>query len=91
MVTVMAFAAGGFTTVELHSKVNPNSFYYSFDYDGLFSLYEFLWGLDYKVPGGICHTDDLLYTFQLFPLITRNDNIVAQRQVKYWGNFAYYG
>ena len=43
------------------------------------------------IPGGISHVDDLTYLFQLFPLISAEDEAMARRYVDYWVNFATYG
>jgi len=89
MVTVMAFKAGEFETLKFQSKLNSHSYLYSLDYVGRWSLYNFLWGNMY-IPGGICHTDDLIYFFWLGPLLNE-DMKVSRRWTKYLTNFAYHG
>jgi len=36
--------------VEAHAKMNPSSYYYAFDYKGLFTTYEIAFGVS-QVPG----------------------------------------
>jgi len=73
MVTTMAFKAGSYEILRHMHKLNPagaKAYFYSLDYVGRWSLYNFLWG-DMYMPGGICHTDDLIYFFWLGPLLMR--------------------
>jgi hypothetical protein len=77
--------------VEQHAKLNPNSYYYAFDYKGMWSTYLFDSTLGTPIPGGIAHVDDLIYLFQFFPIISENDIEVTKRYVDYWVNFATYG
>jgi carboxylesterase type B len=88
--TVIGFKAGEYKTIELHSKIQPKSYFYSFDYDGRWTIYNLMWGIDKKIPGGICHTDDLIYMFYFFPLFN-DDMKVSRRYVDYFVNFATYG
>ncbi|OXA59746.1 Fatty acyl-CoA hydrolase precursor, medium chain [Folsomia candida] len=88
MVTVMAFKAGEFETLKFQSRLTKHAYFYSLDYVGRWSLYNFLWGNMY-IPGGICHTDDLIYFFWLGPLINE-DMKVSRRWMKYFINFAYH-
>lgn len=87
--SVFGMKAGAYTLVELHSKIQPNSFYYSFDYRGLWTTYDL--SNKSNIPGGVAHIDDLLYTFYAFPLITARDQAVSNRMVNYFVNFAYRG
>jgi len=43
-----------------------------------------------EIPGGIPHIDDMMYTFQLFPLLP-TDSRVSKRLVEHFVNFAKYG
>jgi len=89
MVTVMAFKAGEYETLKFQARLTPHAYFYSMDYVGRWSLYNFLWG-DMYIPGGICHTDDLIYFFWLGPLLNE-DMKVSRRWMKYFVNFAYHG
>lgn len=89
--TVIGFKSGAYGLVEEHSKLNANSYYYAFDYKGMWSTYPFASYSGTPIPGGIAHVDDLIYLFQLFPLITPQDVEVTKRYVEYWVNFATYG
>ncbi|ODM94391.1 Fatty acyl-CoA hydrolase precursor, medium chain, partial [Orchesella cincta] len=88
--TVLGFKGGAYGLVEAHAKMNPKSYYYAFDYKGLYTTYDIANGASI-IPGGIAHVDDLLYLFQLIPLLTAKDWAVSERYVKYWVNFATYG
>jgi carboxylesterase type B len=85
VLSVWAFKAPGYELVEQHAKLNPNSYYYSFDHTGFWSTYD-LGGTD-DIPGGIAHVDDMMYSFQIFPLIPV-DRKVSNRFVEYFVNFA---
>jgi len=91
MVTTMAFKAGEYEILRHMNKLNPraNAYFYSLDYVGRWSLYNFLFGEMY-IPGGISHTDDLIYFFWLGPLLD-DDMRVSRRWIDYYVNFAYYG
>jgi len=89
MTSVWAFKAPGYELVEQHAKLNPNSYYYSFDHQGFWSTYD-MGGSD-EIPGGIAHIDDMIYSFQLFPFIDPADRKVSNRYVEYFVNFATYG
>jgi hypothetical protein len=58
MVTTMAFKAGEYEILRHMNKLNPraNAYFYSLDYVGRWSLYNFLFGIDMYIPGGISHT-----------------------------------
>jgi hypothetical protein len=38
MHTVLAFKAGAYNLIEMHSKMNPASYYFSFDYFGFWTV-----------------------------------------------------
>ncbi len=52
MSTIFGFKAGQYKFIEEHSKLNPNSYVYSFNYHGRWTLYEVLQGFNKKIPGG---------------------------------------
>jgi len=88
--SVWAFKAPGYEMVEQHAKLNPKSYYYSFDHQGFWSTYD-MGGSD-DIPGGIAHIDDMMYSFQIFPLLlVQADLKVSNRYVEYFVNFATYG
>jgi len=90
MSTIFGFKAGQYRMIEEHAKVNPKSYFYSFDYVGRWTLYEVLQGFNKKIPGGIAHTDDQIYLFWMGPTLNE-DARVTERFMDYVVNFAKYG
>jgi len=88
--TVFGYKGGQYRMIGSHAQIQPKSYFYSFDYKGRWTLYNILWGFDKKIPGGICHTDDMMYLFYLLPLFN-DDMKVSRRLVDYFVNFATYG
>jgi carboxylesterase type B len=86
--TIWGFKAPAWELVEEQAKVNPNSYYYAFDFDGFWSTCDM--GGESDIPCGVPHIDDMSFTFQIFPIIN-DDFKVSQRMVQYFVNFAYYG
>ncbi|ODM97067.1 Liver carboxylesterase [Orchesella cincta] len=84
--SVFGFKAPAYQLVEMHSKKNPHSYYFGFEYSGM-------WSVDggEVIPGGVGHVNAVFYLFQAFPLIVPQDQAVAYRFVDYWANFAIYG
>ncbi|OXA51364.1 fatty acyl-CoA hydrolase precursor, medium chain [Folsomia candida] len=89
MVTVMAFKAPQYETLKFQSRLTRHAYFYSLDYVGRWTLYELILGRHY-IPGGIAHTDDLIYFFWLGPLINE-DMKVSRRWMKYFINFVNHG
>lgn len=84
---------GGYQTVQIHSRFNPNAYWYSFNYEGRFSLYTVLFFPNLPpIPHGVCHADELIYLFA-FPTYGNNftEAIVSQRMLQVWTTFAKYG
>src|SRR3989442_1692010 len=81
----MYFEAGAYNLVELNSKKNPKSYYFSFEYSPLW-----LEGGSDAVPGGVGHSDTLIYLFQRNPLILPNDLTVSNKLIDLLVNFATY-
>ncbi|OXA59743.1 Acetylcholinesterase-1 [Folsomia candida] len=88
LTSVWGFKAPAWELVEKHASVNPNSFYYAFDFAGFWSTCDM--GGESEIPCGVPHIDDMSFTFQIFPIINE-DYQVAERLVKYFVNFAYNG
>jgi len=86
--SIWGFKAPSWELVEKQSKLNPNSFYYAFDFAGFWSTCDI--GGESDIPCGVPHIDDMSFTFQIFPIINE-DLRVSQRMVEYFVNFAYYG
>nr|CAD7570998.1 unnamed protein product [Timema californicum] len=80
--------ASAFRTVLENSRVQP-SYLYSFNYDGQFTMFGYGEEVDYPFPGGVAHSDDLIY---LFPHHDKNlsdaELAVANTMVDLWTNFA---
>jgi len=91
--SVFFFKAGAFRNLELHSLKNPNSFWYSFDFKGVYSLYSLFFppSMIPPVPPGVAHSDDLLYIFHFFTHQTEEEKTVSENMINYWVNFAYNG
>jgi len=90
IMSVFFMKAMSYRTTQLHSKIEPKSYYYSFDHIGQWSLHG-ITNIGGPIPSGVSHTDDQIYLFQWFPLFFVKDRIVAKRFTQYWVNFAYYG
>lgn len=93
MTGVLFEKEGAYQTVQLHSKFNPNSYWYAFNYEGRFSLFNVLFaGHIPPIPHGVCHADEMLYLFA-FPTFGNNftEAILSQRMIQVWTNFAKYG
>lgn len=93
MFTVFYFKAAIFRTLKLHSRHQPQSYWYNFDYKGRHSMYSMLIDTtNNPVRGGVAHADDLIYLFPI-PLKSLNatEQIFSDRMVNYWVNFAYSG
>jgi len=92
MTGVTFIKSAGYENVVLHSKHNPNSYWYSFDYEGRYSLYFYMYfGHWPPYPHGVSHADELIYLFEfLFPL-NANEKLLSQRMLKVWTTFAKYG
>ena len=90
--SVFFFKAGAYRNLELHSKKNPNSYWYSFDFKGTYSLFSiFFPSPPPPVPGGVAHADDLLYIFHFFSHVNDVEKTVSENLINYWVNFAYNG
>jgi len=90
MTTAYGMKGGAYQIIEEHSKVNPFCYSYSFDYKGMWNLQDLIGDVS-VVPGGVGHNDDLLYLFQILPLLRQADLEVSRRWVKKIVNFAYFG
>ena len=93
MTGVLFEKEGAYQTVQLHSKFNPNSYWYAFNYEVRFSLFNVLFaGHIPPIPHGVCHADEMLYLFA-FPTFGNNftESILSQRMIQVWTNFAKYG
>lgn len=78
-------------TVRRHSG---ELYYYYFNYRGSNSLC-FQFG-DQSLYSGICHTDDLMYLFEMKGLLpvrnqSSSDDHFSKKLIKLWSNFATYG
>nr|CAD7404580.1 unnamed protein product [Timema poppensis] len=85
---VSLLKASALRTVLENSRVQP-SYLYSFNYDGQFTMFGYGEEVDYPFPGGVAHSDDLIY---LFPHHDKNlsdaELAVANTMVDLWTNFA---
>jgi carboxylesterase type B len=90
IMSVFFMKAMSYRTTQLHSQIQPKSYYYSFDHLGQWSLHG-VTNIGGPIPSGVSHTDDQIYLFSWFPLSFAKDREVSKRFIKYWVNFAYYG
>jgi carboxylesterase type B len=91
--SVLFIKDGGYQTVAIHSKFNPNSYWYAFDYKGRFGLLPlFFAGNMPPFDLGIAHADELLYLFA-FPTYANNatEATLSKRMLQVWTTFAAYG
>jgi len=90
MCSVLFMKSPGYETVRLHSKNNPNSYWYSFEYAGKSLAFFLFFGQWPPFPHGVNHADELLYLFDIYPL-NKTEKVLSQRMVKVWTTFAKYG
>jgi esterase, putative (fragment) len=69
---------------------------YSFEYKGANSMIHLLLNQRKHAPDtGVCHGDELFYLFHLrlknSKRATSNDQLMSQKMVKLWTDFAKYG
>ncbi|CAL8069288.1 unnamed protein product [Orchesella dallaii] len=91
--SVSFFKASAYYTALYHSRISNETYWYSFDFKGRQTIWSILFQNELPpFKGGITHGDDLIYLFQ-FPGIPFDDDeqVVSNRMVDYWVNFAYYG
>jgi acetylcholinesterase len=89
--TVFYFKDASFRTLQLHTQVQPQSYWYEFDFKGKNSVFSVMVNTkDNPVRGGITHGDDLTYLFNvpLMSLANAQEQAVSDRLVDYWANFA---
>jgi len=92
MTGVTFIKSAGYENVMLHSKHNPNSYWYSFDFDGRYSLYFYMYfGHWPPYPHGVSHADELMYLFEFFFPFNATEKLLSKRMLKVWTNFAKYG
>ncbi|KAF6215479.1 hypothetical protein GE061_010233 [Apolygus lucorum] len=69
-----------------------DTYVYTFNYQGHITKWGYNQGLTYPFPGGVAHSDDLVY---LFPddkgNLTEREKIMAKTMVELWTNFAISG
>jgi carboxylesterase type B len=89
--SVFFFKAGAYRNLLLHSRKNSNSYWYSFDHKGQYSLFALFFPYPPPpIPGGVAHSDDLLYLFHFFSL-NAADQSLSYGMIDYWMNFVYNG
>ncbi|XP_063236892.1 carboxylesterase 4A-like [Bacillus rossius redtenbacheri] len=85
---VALLKASTFRMVQENSRARP-SYMYSFNYHGRHTMFGYGEEVDYPFPGGVAHSDDLIY---LFPHDDKNlsgpELAVARTMVQLWTNFA---
>ncbi|CAG7719690.1 unnamed protein product, partial [Allacma fusca] len=89
--SVFFFKAAAYKTLLLHSRLQNESFWYSFDYSGKYTQYSSqVYPGNNPIRGGISHGDDLIYIFTIPQCedLSPDDQVVSDRMVDYWVNFA---
>ncbi|ODM98421.1 Carboxylesterase 4A [Orchesella cincta] len=88
--SVFFFKASAYQTALYQSKINNNTYWYSFDFQGRQTVWNSLF--PGEVPpfrGGITHGDDMIYLFYIaFGAFDADEFAVSNRMLDYWANFA---
>ncbi|PSN53820.1 hypothetical protein C0J52_04632 [Blattella germanica] len=88
---VALLKAATYRSVLENSRHEP-SFLYSFNYYGEHTKFGYGEDVDYPFPGGVSHSDDLIYLFPQPGLVFNDkDREISQMMVELWTNFATYG
>ncbi|PNF36333.1 hypothetical protein B7P43_G00515 [Cryptotermes secundus] len=75
----------------LENSRQQRSFLYSFNYFGEHTKFGYGVPVDYPFPGGVAHSDDLLYLFPLPSVVLNSeDRAISRTVVELWTNFAAY-
>ncbi|XP_035701943.1 carboxylesterase 5A [Folsomia candida] len=84
--SVFYFKSAVFATAKGHSKF-ADTYVYSFDYEGVQTLYPYTGGVP-QVPRGVAHIDDLMYLFFFGDFTSLQDKLMSTMMVDFWTNFA---
>jgi len=79
--------AGGWETVMLHTKYNPDAYWYSFDFFGKVSLIS----ADEILPRGVMHADEIMYLFTMPIPHNETEKELSKKMIEVWTTFAKYG
>jgi len=85
--------ASTYEFMKFHSVAGSESYFYSFEYYGAHSLWNFLFpGTQPPIPRGVTHGDELLYLFSTGVFnFNETDWEVARIMTDLWANFVIYG
>ncbi|XP_021914303.1 liver carboxylesterase-like [Zootermopsis nevadensis] len=87
---VALLKAATFRSVLENSRQQP-SYLYSFNYYGEHTKFGYGEDTDYPFPGGVAHSDDLIYLFpQPDAVLNKEDRVISRTMVDLWTNFATY-
>jgi carboxylesterase type B len=102
MLGALFLKQAGLETVRIHSKYQPNSYWYGFNYEGRLSLYPYLFPGEWEEfpwDHGVSHADEMIYLFAIpYPdgqgeVVKFNDEEqeLSDRMINAWTNFVISG
>ncbi|XP_046631314.1 cholinesterase 1-like [Daphnia pulicaria] len=97
MCSVLFLKGPSYEISQLVSQHNPNAFFYSFEYEGRNSIFNYVFaGNPPPFPSGVAHADELIYLF-IFPFasvppgLNRTEEELSKKMLQVWTNFVIYG
>jgi len=97
MLSVLFLKAPTYETSQLVSQHNPNAFYYSFEYEGRNSIFEYTFASNpVPVPHGVSHGDEMIYLFvypfpSIPPGLNKTEEEFSKKMLQVWTNFVKFG
>lgn len=85
--SVIFFKAGTLRTIQLHSRLNSDTYYFSFEYEGRYKRHPFY----SNYQGEVGHADDQIYLFSLSGEFNEEEQVLSDMMVDYYANFMYTG
>ncbi|XP_046631305.1 cholinesterase 1-like isoform X3 [Daphnia pulicaria] len=97
MCSVLFLKGPTYEMSQLVSQHNPNAFYYSFEFEGRNSIFNYLFAVNTPpFPPGVSHADEMIYLF-IFPFpsvppgLNRTEEELSKKMLQVWTNFVIYG
>ncbi|KAK4035777.1 hypothetical protein OUZ56_027860 [Daphnia magna] len=96
MLSVLFLKAPTYETAQIVSQHNPNAFYYSFEYEGRNSIFEYAFAPNpVPIPHGVSHADEMIYLFvfpfpSLPPGLNASETELSMKMLQVWTNFVTY-
>ncbi|KAI9552097.1 hypothetical protein GHT06_022434 [Daphnia sinensis] len=97
MCGVLFLKEPSYETTQLASKYNADAFFYSFEYEGRNSIYNYVFAANPPpIPSGVAHADELIYLYVIpFPSIppglNNSETELSMKMLQVWTNFVIYG